>query len=240
MLYIFCGTDHNQGLNKARNLIASLKTKKPDASYVEVNADNWNDSIIQEHVGGQGLFSSKYIIFLNRVGDKKEILEKVTEFLDTMKESENIFIVHEGKVDAETKKLFEKKADKVVFLDEKEKNDTKRDFNIFSLADAIGAKDNIKAWSIYRQAIGNGLESESILGTMFWQVKSMILAFNAKSATEAGLNPFVYSKVKRHVTNYKEKELLSMSEELINLYHKGHRGMIDLELGIERFLLELN
>ncbi len=238
MLYIFCG-NQNQSLNKARGLVDSLRTKRPDATYIEVNSDNWSDSVIEENIGGQGLFSSKYIIFLNRVGDKKEILEKVTESLDTMKESDNIFILHEGKVDAETKRLFEKKADKAIFIDEKEKNDTKKDFNIFSLADAIGSRDNIKAWSIYREAVRNGLELESVLGTMFWQVKSMILSFEASSASEAGLNPFVYSKAKRTVNNYKKEELNSMSVELLKIYHEGHRGVIDLELGIERFLLQI-
>jgi DNA polymerase III delta subunit len=154
-----------------------------------------------------------------------------------MKESNNIFIISEGKVNAELKKVFEKFGDKVVLSDGVEKKNFSKEFNIFSLADAIGARDRFKAWSIYREAVGNGLESESILGTIFWQIKVMILASGTKSAAEAGLNPFVYSKAKKGAGNYKEGELNNLLEQVIVLYHDGHRGLVDLELGIEKMML---
>ncbi|MFA6554535.1 MAG: hypothetical protein WCS89_03425 [Candidatus Paceibacterota bacterium] len=238
MLYIFHGTNISKSSDKARSLVNSLRAKKPDATYVEINSDNWNPSIIEEHLGGQGLFSSKYIIFLNRLAEKEDVREKLIEMLSVMKESDNIFIINEGKILAELKKAFDKNGDKVVVSDEVKSSVTK-DFNIFSLADAIGAKDRFKAWSIYRQAIEKGLESESILGTIFWQIKSMVLAFDAKSASEAGLNPFVYSKAKKFSSNYSKQELSDLLLKSITLYHEGHRGRVDLELGTEKLLLKL-
>jgi len=236
MLYIFYGTDHKKSGDKARMLVDSLRTKKPDASYVEINSENWNPSLIEENVGGQGLFSNKYIVFLNRVATEEDRVEKMVEMMKDMQESTNIFIVSEGKANAELKKAFEKYGEKVVVTDEVEKS-VKKEFNIFSLADAIGNRDRFKAWSIYREAVGNGLESESILGTIFWQLKSMILASEAKSASEAGLNPFVFSKAKKGCGNYKEGELKVLLKKFLELYHDGHRGIVNLELGIEKMLL---
>jgi hypothetical protein len=66
----------------------------------------------------------------------------------------------------------------------------------------------------------------------------MILARDSKSASEAGLNPFVYSKAKKGLGNYKERELDNLLERVILLYHDGHRGLVDLELGIEKMMLE--
>ncbi len=238
MLYIFYGTDNKKVTDKARTLVDSLRRKKPDASFVEINGDNWNSSVIEEHVGGQGLFSNKYIVYLNKVGNDEEKVEKMIEMMGAMKKSANIFIISEGKANAGLKKSFEKHGDKVIVVDEVEKA-SKKEFNIFALADAIGNRDRFRAWSIYREAVANGLESESILGTIFWQLKSMAVAGGAKTAGEAGLNPFVFSKAKKGCALYKEGELGRLLEQTIVLYHGGHRGLVDLELGIERLMLRL-
>jgi DNA polymerase III delta subunit len=121
MLYIFYGTDNKKVTDKARTLVDSLRAKKPDASFVEINSDNWNSSIIEEHVGGQGLFSNKYIVYINKVGNDDDVVEKMIEMMGVMKESSNIFIISEGKVGADLKKSFEKHGEKVVVFDEVEK-----------------------------------------------------------------------------------------------------------------------
>lgn len=239
MLYAFYGTNILKSSDKARKLRDSLLTKKPDASYIEINTDNWNPMIIEEHIGGQGLFSNKYIIFLDRLFEEEEMKEKVLEMSPLMKESENIFISCEGKINAESAKVFEKHSDKVVVTDEQVVTSSRKDFNIFSLADALGSRDHFKAWSIYCQAIQKGLEPESILGTLFWQLKAMILALDSRSAAESGLNPFVFSKAKRFSANYSSQELKDLLQKLIILYHDAHRGLVNPEWGIEKFLLKM-
>jgi DNA polymerase III delta subunit len=245
MLYAFYGTDIKQSQEKAHKLIDSLRAKKPDAAFEQVSGENWSPAVIENHLGGQGLFSNKYIVFLDRVTENEEAKEQIIDFLPSMNESPNIFIALEGKLNAELKKAFEKSAEKSVVSDEKAVSrfgtgsSGTQEFNIFALADAVGTRDPFKAWTIYRQAIDRGLESESILGTLFWQVKSMILAANAKTAGEAGLSPFVFGKSKRYAGNYSRAELERLSSDVITLYHDGHRGMRDLELATERLMLGL-
>jgi DNA polymerase III delta subunit len=250
MLYVFHGGDTKKSIDRARLLIDSLRNKRPDASFVRVDADNWSVSIVEEHIGGQGLFSNKYIIFLDRVTENVEAKEKIVELVPTMNDSANIFIVLEGRLNVELAKAFAKSAEKVVISeqatmrnrfdhDKSVVNYDKKDFNIFALADAFGVRDSMKAWGIYRQAIEKGIEVESIAGTLFWQIKSMIIARNAKSASEAGLSPFVFSKSKRHASNYSMDELRKLIENLVVVYHDGHRGVVNMELEIERTLLSI-
>ena len=241
MLYVFHGTDIQSSVKKAHTLIDSLRTKRPDATFVTVEAKDWNPSIIEEHIGGQGLFSNKYIVFLNRVSEHADAQDMLAEYIPALKESTNIFIVLENKTPAELKKKFETHADKVVITDEPVKNswNTTGEFNVFALADAIGERNAFKAWSVYREAITAGLEVESIIGTLFWQVKSMILALNGKSAGDTGLTPFVYSKAKKGCGNYSRDELYALLDNLIVVYHDSHRGLVDGELAVEQWCLGL-
>lgn len=239
MLYVFHGTDISSSLKKARTLIDSLRTKRPDASYVSVDNDSWTSSFIEEHLGGQGLFSNKYIIFLDRVTENPDAKDLLAGFTEAMQESSNIFILLEGKLNAELSKAVEKSAEKVVVTDSVVKKATKEEFNIFALADAVGSRDSIRAWSVYRKAVESGNEPESIIGTIFWQLKSMMLAAEASNASEAGVSPFVFMKAKKAAGNYSKDELNILTRSFITLYHDGHRGKRDMELGTERLLLNL-
>ncbi len=241
MLYLFYGTDLEMSRKKATVLVNSLRAKKPDADFEEINSENWNTYLLESHLGGQGLFSNKYIVYVNRVTDSEQALEEIKDFIPAMNESANIFIVLEGKLNAELKKTFLKSSEKIVESEASVKENkffAKGEFNIFALADALGSRDRMKAWMIYREAVEKGNEPESILGTLFWQAKSMILAGNAGSVNETGLNPFVYGKSKRYAANYSSEERKNLLTDILKLYHDGHRGMVDLEIGIEMLLLK--
>jgi DNA polymerase III delta subunit len=240
MLYIFHGSDIDKSRDKAHSLLNSLRTKKPDASFVKVEADEWNAEMVKSHLEGQGLFSNKYIIFLDRVTEKTDARDELLDILPDMKSSANIFIILEAAVKAEFKKAFDKHAEKVVESELVEsKVSTKKPMDVFALADALGSKDAFKSWSLYRQAVDSGIEAENIIGTLFWQAKSIMLAKNTSSASESGLNPFVYSKSKKYAQNFSDEGIKKLLTELITLYHDGHRGVVDLELSVERLMLSI-
>lgn len=164
--------------------------------------------------------------------------EEILDFIPAMKESTNIFIVLEGTLNVELKKIFEKSAEKMVLCEEK--TAIKKgfgDFNIFVLGDALGEKKFMNAWVLYRKALEKGLEVESILGTIFWQMKSILLASRSSSASEAGLSPFVFNNCKRFARNYSTAELENTLRKLITIYHDGHRGLVDMEVGVERWVV---
>jgi hypothetical protein len=148
-------------------------------------------------------------VFLDRVTENAEAREKIADFIKTMEESPNIFIVLEGKLNAELKKGFEKDAEKAVECEPETKGAPFKEdgFNIFALANAVGRREPLKAWSIYRQAVDAGIAAENILGILFWKAKSMS-------------SP-------------------ALARDILVLYHEGHRGARDLELGLERMLLTI-
>lgn len=206
MLYVFHGTDAAQAGNKARSLAESLQKKRPDAAYAKMDADNWNLSAVEGHLGGQGLFSNKYIVLVDRVTENKEAKDELPGLIPAMQESPNIFILLEGKLNAELKRAVEKSAEKIVECELK-KEEPKEGFNVFALADVVAKKDSVRAWMLYRKAVESGSEPEQVIGMLFWKAKTVA-----------------------------DRKL---AKELITLYHDGHRGLVDLELGIERLILSI-
>jgi DNA polymerase III delta subunit len=242
MLYIFHGSEIDTSREKAHSLLNSLRTKKPDAAFIRVEADQWNTEMVRSHLESQGLFSNKYIVFLDRVTEKAEARDGLLELLSEMKTSPNIFIVLEGVVKAELKKAFAANAEKVVESEKpaSSKFEAKKEFNVFALADAVGSRDAYKSWSIYREAVDSGMEAEAIIGTLFWQVKSLKLVQGASSAAETGLNPFVFSKSKKYAGNFSKDEIDLLLNKLITIYHDAHRGVVDAELATERLMLGIS
>lgn len=204
MLYVFHGTDAATAGNKARALVDSLRKKRPDAAYEKMDGDNWNLSAVEGHLGGQGLFSNKYIVLVDRVTENKEAKDELPGLIPAMQESPNIFILSEGKLNAELKRAVEKSAEKIVECELK-KEEPKESFNVFALADAVAKKDTVRAWMLYRKAVESGSEPEQTIGMLFWKAKTI-----------------------------GDRKL---AKELVTLYHDGHRGLVDLELGIERLIL---
>lgn len=205
MLYVFYGTDAMQAGTKARALVESLRKKRPDAAFEKFDGDTWDRSAVEGHLGGQGLFSSKYIVLIDRVTENKDAKEELPDLIPAMQESPNIFIVLEGKMLTELKKAVEKSAEKAVECELKKAEPKDGGFNVFALADAVAKKDAVRAWMLYRTAVESGSEPEAVIGMLFWK---------AKTVQDRGL-----------------------ARELLTLYHDGHRGLRDLELGIEQLVL---
>ncbi len=214
MIYFLHGTDVDKARTKAQELIESLRKKKPDASFFKIDSENFNVSTLQEYIGGQGLFANKYIVYLDRLCEKKDVKEEFVDKIKEIAESENVFIVLEGKIDKATATKIEKKAEKTQDFELPEKN--KEFYNAFALADAFAQRNKKEAWMLYRKAIDKGEAPEALHGMLFWKIKSLILS-----------NPSHKS------------ELLALADKLITIYHDSRRGEHELETRLEAFILEL-
>ena len=225
-----------------------LLKKKPDAAFFRVTAENWNQVNFEEYLAGQGLFNDKYIVFLDNILEETTIKDYILEKLPEISKSANIFIWLERKIAKPVADKIKKNAEKAQeFLETSEKGRdfsveggktfSLGEFNIFSLADAFGRRDKKNLWTLYQKATMREIPAEEISGVLFWQLKSMILAEKSKSAEEAGIKPFVFSKAKAFARNYKEDELKNISSELVSIYHDSHRGIGDFETALEAFIL---
>src|SRR3989338_6056678 len=137
------------------------------------------------------------------------------------------------------KNLFGEQVAEEEILEEKPLEKSSSTFNIFALTDAIGGRNKREAWMLYRKALASGQVPEEIFYRIFWQVKTMLLACCTKSAEEADMKPFPYSKAKSFLKNFKPNELEKLSEALVVGYHQARRGEEEIETFIEKTILSL-
>lgn len=238
MLYFFYGTDPDKAREKAAELVVSLQKKKPDAGLFRVDSEHCTDALLQELAASQGLFSRAYIVQLVSVFEKPETKEVFLNRLEEIARSPNVFISLETDVDKKTLLAVVEVAKKAQSFESKT-GKRKPDFNIFSLTDAFGRRDKKNLWVLFQKALSSGAVPEEIHGILFWQLKSMLLSSGSKSASEAGVAPFVFTKSKNFLKNYSEAELKRLSSKFVSLYHDSHRGIHDFSVALERLVLTL-
>ncbi len=218
MIYLYHGTDTDASRTKAHDLIESLRRKKPDASFFRIDSETITPELLEEYTSGQGLFVEKSIVLINHPCENKDTKAVFLDYLDLLRESQNIFIVLEGKIDKATLTKLEKKTEKVVVCDLSQKKVVK-EYNAFALADAVGNRNKKEAWILYVSARKRGDVPEALHGMIFWKIKTLLL-----------------NKI---FSTWKEKELKSMLTHLITIYHESRRGGPDLDSALEETLLSL-
>jgi hypothetical protein len=233
MLYFIHGQP-NKVFQKADAMVASLLAKKPDAVVWKMETEHIVNGKLTEFVGGQSLFATKYIVTMSRVLEDADIADAVMDQLDAIAESDNVFIWAEEKVLAKPLKKIEKVAAKIQHFEPNEKTVVKP--NIFDLAGAFADRDKKRAWILYVEALQH-FSAEEIYGTLWWQVKMMLLVQSTKTAAEAGVKDFPYSKARGFLRKYKEGEVTELARNLIATYHRSRLDGEDLELNLERLIL---
>ena len=243
MFYFLHGEDKDKARKKAHELIDGLVKKRPNASFFKADSENFSLGKLEEMIGGQGLFESKQIVFLDNILEDKEIKETVLDKIKEIKESPNAFVFLERKADKATLGRMEKSAEKVQAFELSKSSastkESKEKFNTFSLADVFGRRDKKNLWVLYQEALSQGVAPEEINGVLFWQLKSMIVANKSKSADVSGLKPYVFQKSKSFARNYSEEEMKKLSSALVSVYHDSRRGIHDFEIALERFILDI-
>jgi DNA polymerase III delta subunit len=153
-----------------------------------------------------------------------------------MQNAEHWFLILEGKVDALTVKKIEKASYKTQEFELAEKR--KEGPIIFSITDKLLTRDKKRLWTSFIDLMRRGIPAEEIHGVFFWAVKNMLIASRVKSQKESGLAPFSYSKALSGGRNYKNEELEKMSSGLVDMTHRVRQGEGDLEIMMEKWILE--
>jgi len=253
MIYLFHGTDKSKARAVAHQAVMAAQKKHAEAEFFRLNNENFTESKLDELIMSQGLFYSGSIVFADSLFDDTEIGEILFKKIKEISESPNFFVFLEGKLNKKELEKFEKFAQKVEEFKKPERKLTKKEelhakgekIDFFEFANTLGERNKRQLWTIYQEALREEVNSEEVHAMFFWQVKSMLCALKTKDATEAGLNPYVYSKSKTYARNYgktaeeAEEKLKKMSATLCDMYHEAHRGRIDFAVGLEKFILSL-
>jgi hypothetical protein len=242
MIYFLHGADTYKARKKLHELLSQAKTKRPEAELFKLTTENWNEGGLEELLVSRGLFEQKYTVVLDTLFEKKEIREYILGRLKDLSESDQIFLILEGKVDAAIVKKIEKVAKQVQEFKKQDLagqgGEKKQTFNIFGVTDGLLHKDKKKLWISFIDAINRGVAVEEIHGIFFWQIKNMIIASSTKLST-SGLAPFSYNIALAASKLYSPGEMKKFSSNLLHMTHLVRRGKGDMEVMLERWILSL-
>ena len=125
------------------------------------------------------------------------------------------------------------------------KQETVTEYNPFAICDAFAEKNKTKVWTIYQQALRQGIPDEEVFFKILWQIKNLLLvkkmmnAGVANVSKETGLHSFVAGKAIKAAQKFSEEELINYSYEMLKIYHKERRGESELPIEFEKLLISL-
>ena len=233
MLHLFYGNDTITVRQKALDFSSVEEKKGMKVEHIEV--ENYAEGVFSDIVGAVSLFGEKTLYIIDTPSGKTEMYDAVIVNLEAFATSDNTFVVIEEALLAPQKKKFQKHAETI----EEFKAAAAERFNAFGMADSLSRKDKKTLWIQLQEAKHANLSAEEIIGTLWWQLKSMRLAKNTNSAEEAGMKDFPYNKAKRALSVFKDGELEALSKGLLTVYHDGHLGKVDIDISLERWMLTL-
>lgn len=209
MIYVFYGQNFEE-----RNL--EIKNRAEGTSVIRLPALNTTRELLLNYAEQNSLFGEVFTVILeNPISESDIPLD--SELLDILKNSSSIFIFLEDSLLTEEVKKYKKYAEDVIKFELKTAPKKEIKENPFVLANLFGNKDKVGTWIAYRKAIERESGAEPIAGMLFWKVKSMILSGSR---------------------NFSEQELKNQSKELIDIYHKSHLGILDMDIALEQFILK--
>lgn len=216
-----------------RVVLGELQNDTRTADAVIFDEQNFSADSMREAIETPSLFREEKIIILSHI--LSEFTDDVFSLLENYADTNNTIIIHERELSAANEKAFSKL--KIEITGKVAAKPAKVEFNIWSLTDALLARDKKKAWLLYREAIEQGTAPEEIGGMLWWQMKTLLLV--ARAGNPASLKPFVISKAKQALKKYTTEELEQFSRKLIAAIHEPRAGNGKAEETLEAFILSL-
>lgn len=233
MINLFYGTDTIKVRQAA--LSQASKLAGAEGEVVVIGEESYVAGVISDIAGASSLFGSVTVYVLDTPSSREDYQEEVVGMLEGLQTSNNQFVVIEGGLLAADKKRWSKYASELT----EHKAEADARFNTFAMADALAKKDKKSLWILLQEAKLAGQSAEEIIGVLWWQLKALRLAAITKSAAEAGMKDYPYNKAKRALSTFAEGDLERLAKSLLTVYHEGHGGVVDIDLGLEKWCLRL-
>ncbi len=232
MYSVFFGTD-TVGARQSARAAAATVVADTGALLAVIDGDNYRPGVVADALGSASLFGEPQCYLIDTPSADDTFFTEVVEGLSALKESVHQFFIIEGALLAADKKRYEKHAARM----EEVKAAAAERYNTFALADSLAKRDKKTLWVQLQEVRALGIPAEEVIGILWWQVKSLLLAARTSSAAEAGMKDFPYQKAKRALSAFKPGELETLAESLLLVYHDGHGGVRDIDMALERWVL---
>ncbi len=233
MLSVFYGNDQVKARQHAH--FAIDEALSPGVDLYRIEAGSYEAGQLLAISSAVSLFSSSAVYLLELSADDSLFYEEFMAELESLATSTHTFVAILEEFPAATKKKIAKHA----ALLEEFHLPAGVSFNPFKMADALALRDKKNLWLLLQEAKQNGLSAEEIIGTLWWQLKAMRVAAVSRSATESGMKEYPYKKAKSALNTFKLAAVEEKSRSLLTLYHEGHKGVRDLDLALEEWVLTL-
>lgn len=236
MLRVLLGGDRKKLRDRLAELRAKHAEKNPTAPILRLEAETFTPAGLGELLGAVGLFGGRTLAVLDGIlaaAGGRLVLERAAE----LAASPTLFLLVEEKIPAADLRALAAHAEKIERF-EKDSPAGER-AALFPLTDAFGARDRRTLWVRYQEAKLRGASDEEVHAMLSWQARAMYLASVSRSAAEAGMKPYPFSKAKVFSRNFSAAELRELPGKLVALYHDARRGAHDLDAALELFLLSL-
>ena len=114
-------------------------------------------------------------------------------------------------------------------------------YNPFAVCDAFAEKNKAKAWTIYQQALKQGIPAEEVFFKILWQIKNLLMvkklasAGVANIAKETGLHAFVAGKAIKAAQKFSEEELVNYSMKCLKFIMKKEGENRNCRLNLKKY-----
>jgi hypothetical protein len=231
MLYLIYG-EHTPPRQKE---LLRITTLFPAYEKVTIGEGSLGEEVLGNLALSGGLFGTKTLAVLEFTLGFESAETIVLRHLKELQQSETIFILYERTLRKDILATLTTHAQEVFDSGSLGK---KIPLLPFSFIDHFAARDKFKLWAGYREALTRGIVLREYHGALVWLVKTLYLVKTNPNtdAKELGIAPTSYSKAKRAVGKFTERELHGWYRALVNMVHDGSR-MEYLETDLEALLL---
>ncbi len=108
--------------------------------------------------------------------------------------------------------------------------------NSFAFTDALCNKNKKAAILALDTLRRNGVAAEEVHGALWWQVKVLVQVLRKSTK---GVSPFVIRKSQDALRLFSEKEIYSLADTVVDMYHKAHAGECNLYDEMERVVMRV-
>ncbi|MBY0309731.1 hypothetical protein K2Q16_01110 [Patescibacteria group bacterium] len=236
MLHVFCGSDTVAVRVKALAKLAPFEEE--GIVPVRLESEQFEPGVLEHLLGGVSLFGEATVCVLDTPSEDELFLETVTKNLAELATSAHTFVLIDTAPLADYRRALQKSATSYTEIkaEAKEKKDT------FALGNAFSLRDKKALWIVLTKELRSGTPVEMLVGSLWWQLKSMRLAACTNNFEEAGMSKFPYEKAKAALRKYSLPEVERMSLALLKLYQAGHaenKEKKDMAVGLEKWVLRV-
>lgn len=248
MIYLFYGENSFKAKQKAREVTSALIAKKGEHgrfSLFEIDSDNFNIEETNWLINSHHLFGDKNLAVFKYILENEVAKDFCSENLPRLASSQNIFIFLEKETKENIFSEIKNLSTKSLEFKNPTKKETPKKTGIFLFTDAVAGKKRKEAWLAYQRLLISGENEEEIFWKIFWQIKNIALIYphkdkDAETATNIlKMHPFVAKKTLNFAKNFSREDLEDFSKKLIEIYENHRFSKVELNFGIENFILNL-